>query len=285
MSSQQTIKRRIGSVGNTRQITKAMQLVAASKLRRAQEEALGAKDYIDAARSVLERLAVTQDAAEHPFFQVRDNVRSVLTIVITSDRGLAGAYNANVLRAYTRMCLQDDVIFHKAFCVGKYGSELIARIKEVEIIGSYLNHDIDVNVEVAQPLFREAAHLFTSGQVDEVRVVYTKYVSTVKQHVVTDRLLPITPPDVSEDVLPRYLEPTAKELLGYTAEHMLEALVLQSVLESQASEHANRMLAMKNATDNATELIDDLTLAANKARQATITQELAEISAGAEAMK
>ncbi len=285
MSSQQIIKRRIKSVGNTRQITKAMQLVAASKLRRAQDEAFGAKDYITAAQSVLERLAATPDAAEHPFFQARKEVKSVLSIVITSDRGLAGAYNANVLRAYTRMCLADDIILHKAFCVGRYGSELIAHIDEVTIVASYANNDVDVNVEVAQPILRDAANMFRSGKVDEVRVVYTKYFSTIRQEVVIERLLPVVPAVSDQALLPRYLEPTAKELIAYTVEHMLEAEILQAVLEAQASEHASRMLAMKNATDNATELIDDLTLEANKARQARITQELAEISAGAEAMK
>lgn len=280
MASQQAIKHRIKSVSNTKQITKAMQLVAASKLRRAQEAAMGPKDYIENSKALLATLAGHPGAMLNPLFKT-PNAKKALTIVICSDRGLAGAYNSNVLKI-TAAYLNGNPGSDKVITVGKYASRFISKLKDVESLGAYELDTRELTSKVVTPLLAEAIKEFEQGNVKEVVVVYTKFISTVKQEVVTDRLLPIS--GIDKPVQDRLFEPNAEVVFDVAIKRALEAQVLQYLLESRASEHASRMLAMKNATDNAGELIDDLTLVFNNARQAKITQELAEISAGAEAI-
>lgn len=288
MSSQQIIKRRIKSVNNTRQITKAMQLVAASRLRRAQETALASQMYVERARDILATIAQQSAVSQNPLFREKPSTQTVLTILITSDRGLAGAYNANVMRTYTRM-VNETTYTQQAICIGRYASNLIARTQDVTEVASYINTDMSASgadTLTAQPVLREAIDMFVKGRVDRVDMVYTKFYSTIRQEVVCETLLPIqTAMDTKGMQAKPKIEPGAQRFIEFAVNRILESQVLQAVLESQASEHASRMLAMKNATDNASDLIEDLTLEANKARQASITQELAEISAGAEAMK
>ena len=280
MASQQAIKHRIKSVSNTKQITKAMQLVAASKLRRAQEAALGPKAYIENAKALLATLAGHPGALLNPLFR-HPNAKKGLAIVICSDRGLAGAYNANVLKHATAY-LNGNPGSDKVITVGKYASRFISKLKDVESLGAYELDSHDLAGKVVTPLLAEAVKEFEEGRVREVTVVYTKFISTVKQEVIVETLLPIASLDAP--VQDRLFEPNAEVVFDVAIKRALEAQVLQYLLESRASEHASRMLAMKNATDNAGELIDDLTLVYNNARQAKITQELAEISAGAEAI-
>lgn len=280
MAAQQGIKRRIKSVTNTKQITKAMQLVAASKLRRAQESAMGPKAYVAAARELLESLAATYEAQSHPLFQDR-NINNALTITITSDRGLAGAYNGNVNRMLSRHAAELAVP-HQVISVGKYAAQHVVREPELLGIAAYDMDCEDPDVMIAQPALKESIDLFMNGDVDAVYLVYTKFKSTVNQEVVTEQLLPVR--SSAHGAVNRTFEPEPAVLIDIAIKRLLEAQVLQAVLEARASENASRMLAMKNATDNAGELIEDLTLAFNNARQAAITQELAEISAGAEAI-
>ena len=280
MAASQGIKRRIKSVSNTKQITKAMQLVAASKLRRAQDVATGPKAYIAASQEILASLAGTPEAQYHPLFEQR-TVKNELVIAITSDRGLAGAYNSNVNRALTKHALEAGVPL-QVIAIGKYAAQHVARMQGLDELAAYSLDGTSPDVEIAQPALREALDLFISGKVDVVSIIYTKFISTVHQDVVVQQLLPVT----SEESMQasRTYEPEPEVLLDLAIKRLLEAQVLQAILESQASEQASRMLAMKNATDNANELIEDLTLALNNARQAAITQELAEITAGAEAI-
>ncbi len=280
MAALQGIKHRIKSVSNTKQITKAMQLVAASKLRRAQDAALGPKAYIAAAQEILASLAGTPEAQYHPLFEVR-KVKNALTITITSDKGLAGAYNSNVNRALSKHALEFGVP-QQIIAIGKYAAQHVARMQNLDELAAYDMDAANADVAIAQPALREALELFVTGKVDVVHLVYTKFMSTVHQEVQVEQLLPVVATATGR--ASRTYEPEPEILLDLAIKRLLEAQVLQAILESQASEQASRMLAMKNATDNATELIEDLTLAFNNARQAAITQELAEITAGAEAI-
>jgi F-type H+-transporting ATPase subunit gamma len=280
MASQQAVKHRINSVSNTKQITKAMQMVAASKLRKAQEAAIGPKAYIENAKALLATLAGHPGALLNPLFRESDS-KGALTIVICSDRGLAGAYNSNVLRVTTKL-LQDHPGSDKVITVGKYASRFVSKLKDIESIGAYELDTHELAAKVVTPILSESVDEFIAGKVSVVQVVYTKYISTVKQEVVVEKLLPII--NENGPTMDRLFEPNAEVVFDVAIKRALEAQVLQYLLESRASEHASRMLAMKNATDNAGDLIDDLRLVYNNARQAKITQELAEISAGAEAI-
>lgn len=281
MAAQQGIKRRIKSVSNTKQITKAMQLVAASKLRRSQEQALGPRAYIEAAQDMLSSLATIAEIKDYPLFQSRPIKKAVLSIAMTSDRGLAGAYNSNVNKALSTLA-HENKVQNQVITIGKYATQHVNRLDNLIGIAAYDMDCADPDVMLAQPVLKEAIDLFLSGEVDLVSIVYTQYVSTIVQKVVVEQLLPIKP--ASHIITSRTFEPSPDVLMDLTVKRLLEAQVLQAVLESRASEQACRMLAMKNATENAEELIEDLSLAYNNARQAAITQELAEITAGAEAI-
>lgn len=281
MAAQQGIKRRIRSVSNTRQITKAMQLVAASKLRRAQESSLNGRAYAEAAADLLAVLSSVPETGYSPLFAQRQ-VKNAMTILVTSDRGLAGGYNANVIKTYA-VFAESQSVSHIVACVGKYAARYAARTSDIKEFFAYPMDVKDISLELAQPLLTKAIDMFLSGNVDVVNIVYTKFISTVHQEVQTVQLLPIVYIPNKTGIV-RTLEPSPEELLEFAAKRLLEARVSQAMLDARASEQASRMLAMKNATDNAGELIDDLTLAFNNARQAAITQELAEISAGAEAI-
>jgi len=293
MASGQGIKGRIGSVSNTRQITKAMQLVAASKLRKAQDAATGPRAYLEATKSIINELSSSNASVSSKLFSA-NNSKHTLAIAISSDRGLAGAYNSNIIRALAKH-LKDGATKHKIISVGRYASLFVTKIngnddtynlEEVDEIAAYPLSVADADIGLAQPILKEAIDLFISGQVGEVYVIYTKFISTVKQETVTEKILPLTSPESKGvSVLEKTYEPGGEYLVDYVSKLYLEASLTQYILESIASEHASRMLAMKNATDNASDLIDDLTLAFNNARQAAITQELAEISGGAQAIK
>jgi F-type H+-transporting ATPase subunit gamma len=281
MATLQAVRGRIRSVAGTRQITKAMQLVAASKLRKYQLSAMGPGLYTEAARELLEHLGGSMVLSLHPLYQVR-KVRNVLTIIIAGDHGMAGAYNANVLRQLDENIKKYGVP-QLALCVGKHAALHVARTPGVDELAAFELEQDDSDLGLARPLLREAIDLFVAEKVDVVDIVYTRFVSTVRQEVVSERLLPVAPP--TGGALETKLEPDPERLIDYATRHILEALLLQAILDAQAGEQASRMLAMMNASDNAKELIGDLTLAYNNARQAAITQQISEISAGAEAMK
>ncbi len=288
MAQTTALKRRITSVKNTKQITKAMELVAASKMRRAQENALRSRDYRNLARAILTRLRQLTDVDGHPLYKQRI-VKSRLLIIVTSDRGLAGAYNSNVLR-YFAQAVQDDQamgIHTEVLLIGKQGSRFASRLKDVDVIGAYHNFPERPTANDIRPIMQTAIDRFLAKDVDVVDVIYTDYISSIRQDVKHDRLLPAAFQEVE---VPKGLdeaefEPSPQAVLENVTERLIEVQLSQALLESRASEHSMRMMAMKNATDNATDLVDDLTLAFNSARQAAITQELAEITGGAEAIK
>ncbi|HSE61571.1 MAG TPA: ATP synthase F1 subunit gamma [Candidatus Saccharimonadales bacterium] len=288
MANTITIKRRIGSIKSTRQITKAMQLVAASRMRKAQEAAQRSRPYGEMASALLTRLAqITEIEASQLF--VRREVKARLLVVVTSDRGLAGAYNSNILRAYVGELKKDQAAKVKTYtiCVGQKAAQFVARIKETEVVGVYKNLPTDLHVNDLAPIMRTAIDLFVEEKIDAVDVIYTHYYSTIRQEPKLHTLLPagFTTTEVPADLKLASFEPSVEEVLESTTRRLLEAQLWQDVLESVASEQSMRMVAMKNATDNANELVEDYTLEYNNARQGKITQELAEITGGAEALK
>jgi F-type H+-transporting ATPase subunit gamma len=291
MASRQQIKQRIGAVKSTKQITKAMQLVAASKLRRAQEAAVGPRAYAELARAILARLRhIAGGESEFHLFAERP-VKSRLLIVITSDRGLAGAYNANVIRRMIKELKadRDNNINTSVIVIGRQAAHAVGRIAGLDTRAAYQGLPDKPDADTLRPILSTTVGLFADGSVDAVDMIYTKFISTVTQEVQAKRLLPAgldleTAEDVVEDG-EATVEPSAEVLLKSTTMRLLDAQIYQALLEAAASEHSMRMLAMKNATDNATDIIEDLTLEFNNARQAAITQELAEITGGAEAMK
>lgn len=319
MASTQQIKGRIKSVKNTKQITKAMELVAASKMRRAQEATIASRAYTVTARQILTRLRELTDVSKHPLFVTRP-VKVRILCVITSDRGLAGAYNSSVLRRLTRELQEDQQngVHTRLILVGKQAARFAARIEDIDVIGAYDHMPEKPTILDLQPILDTLKESFiaagkkpakqkkkrseddiseqdvaepetsnTIEAVDAVDVLYTDFQSSVVQEVTLMRLLPAAYSNlrISADLGAALFEPSPKVILNQVADRLVDVQLWQAFLESQASEQSARMMAMKTASDNAGELIDDLTLAMNSARQAAITQELAEITGGAEAIK
>lgn len=288
MAQTTALKRRITSVKNTKQITKAMELVSASKMRRAQDAAGRSRDYRNLARAILTRLRELTDVSKHPLFASR-TIRRKLYIVVTSDRGLAGAYNSNTLRRLAAELKddQDTGVSSSIIAIGKQGSRFVARFQDIDVIGVYNNFPERPTANDIRPILQTAIDGYKDGTFDAVDIIYTDYKSSINQVVTVDRLLPAAfeAVHISSDMEQAIFEPSAQAVLDNVTERLIEAQLSQALYESQASEQSMRMMAMKNATDNASEIIDDLTLAFNTARQAAITQELAEITGGAEAIK
>lgn len=287
MANTIAIKRRINSVKNTKQITKAMELVAASKMRRSQEHALRSRDFSRLAGEILARLRQLTDVNKHPLYKTRA-IKTRLHIVITSDRGLAGAYNSNLLRQFTTELAQDRNrgIASQVLVIGKQGSKLVTRLKNVTVVAAYHDFPEQPTANDLRPILNTLVELYINKTVDAVDLTYTDYRSSISQIVVSQRLLPaaFTDVEIPHDLEQAVFEPSTKAVLENVTERLIEAQLNQAFSEAQASEHSMRMMAMKNATDNATDIVDDLTLEFNTARQAAITQELAEITGGAEAI-
>lgn len=288
MPSTRQLKSRIRSVKSNRQITKAMELVAASKLRRAQDASRASHPYAEAARELLTQLGTMTDVQRTTYFRERE-LKTRLVVLITSDRGLAGAFNANVFKQFTKVLEEDrkSNVLTKVITVGKKGSQFAARIKGVEIVGSYPAFADHATAADIRPILVATVDQFIEESVDRVDVITTRFVNSFTQTATTFKLLPAVfeATDVSNDVALASFEPSVEEVLQGATIRLLEAQLYQALLDAKASEESMRRVAMKNATDNANELVDDLTLEMNKVRQAAITQELSEISAGVEAMK
>ncbi|HET7320105.1 MAG TPA: ATP synthase F1 subunit gamma [Candidatus Saccharimonadales bacterium] len=289
MASTITLRRRINSIRNTRQITKAMELVSASKMRRAQDAAKLSRDYRAAAYALLARLNMIQEVERHPLFASRP-VKNKLYVVITSNSGLAGAYNSNVLKQLTHAIRadQESKVKSHVITIGNKGSQFARRLAGVELVAAYPAFGDKPTENDIRPILNTLVKMHIDGTVDEVHLLYTMFRSNISQ-IATD--LPLLPahleqPDSAATASPVFnFEPDVETVIDAIATRLIEVQIWQGLLESLASEHSMRMLAMKNATDNANELIGDYTLEYNTARQAAITQELAEISGGVEALK
>lgn len=288
MASTRVLKSRIRSVKNTKQITKAMQMVAASKMRRAQDATKATAPYTQTAREILAHLAQQGETKDHPLFVERPIKRRLL-IVVASDKGLAGAYNTNVSKQYVRELVADDKagIKTSTIAIGRKVTGFVTRLKDAELVGAYEDLPDRLEGHELRSALDSAYNLFVDGKIDAVDMVYTEFISGITQVAKTERLLPagsVGSPE-GDELSEALFEPDTETVLKSVVYRLVNAQLFQAFLDARASEHSMRMIAMKNATDNAGDLIDDLTLAMNKARQSAITQELAEISGGAEAMK
>lgn len=287
MAKIHAIRRRIKSVQNIHQITKAMELVAASKLRRAQEAALHSRLYATTAREIVQDLEAIGTSLAHPLL-LSPPVKNQTLIIFTSDRGLAGAYNTNVLRQVTRLLNSQPEQTFDAIVIGQKGAKFLNRLKgKLTLSGVYTNWPTQPTSADIRPIATTIMERFTNQTTDRVMLIYTNFVSLGKQEAKSDQLLPLTLPTPAP--IPGYhdefiFEPSPLQVLSYVLPRLVELQIYQAALEAAASEHIMRMMAMKNASDNAEDLTSDLTLAFNGARQAAITQELAEISSGAAAI-
>jgi F-type H+-transporting ATPase subunit gamma len=263
-----------------------MELVSASKLRRAQDYARRSREYRNLAEDLLKHLNALSEVARHELFMKRP-IKSRLYLVVTSNTGLAGAYNANVLKLLTNGLQADRAkgIKSHVITIGSKGAQFARRLSSVDLLAVYPPFNDQPSVNEMRPLLNTIIEQYKNKQVDDIKVLYTDFISTVNQRAGTIQLLPA--PIIEVDSTPYAIsnfEPDAETVVEQVTTRLIEAQIWQAVLESQASEHAMRMIATKNATDNANELIDDYTLELNTARQADITQQLAEISGGVEAL-
>jgi F-type H+-transporting ATPase subunit gamma len=287
MAQLRDIKRRIGSVQSTQKITRAMELIASSRIIKAQQRVDAARPYAEEMRSLMASVAKNAGSIDHPLLKQRDTVGTVGTIVITADRGLAGAYNSNVIRAAERDMRDHEQT--RLFVAGKKGISYF-RFRGYELTESWLGMSDQPSIDDARAVAKSAAGAFTNGDVDEVRLAYTRYESALTQRPVVLKLLPVPRTDLDESgdggPAAKYVfEPDPADILGYLLPRYIEGAVYQGMLEAAASEHAARRRAMKAATDNADELIENLTRVYNQARQAEITTEIMEVVGGAEALK
>ena len=296
MPSTREVRRRIRSVKNMAQITKAMQMVASSKMRRAQERVEEARPYADQIRALVSRLsnATGEDLGEGVSLLRKRPVRTIGIVVVTPDRGLSGALPSNVNRraALTAQEQSNEVAGQDGgqrpgidyIAVGRKGRDFIVRTQQ-NLIAEFINYGDRPSIADARAISQVAVDSFQKGEVDVVFLVYPQFVNTVTQRPIAVQLLPVQPPESNEEDSQKSIEyiyePDARSIFEALLPRYVDVLVYQSLLETVASFYSAQMVAMKNATDNAQELTQDLTLAYNKARQASITTQILEVVAGA----
>lgn len=286
MANLKSIKKRIVSVKNTRQITKAMKMVSAAKLRRAQENVVAARPYAGKLAEVLERLAKTQESDASPLMVKRDTRRALL-VVVTSDRGLCGGFNANLSKAAERFINERKGEFSELslMTIGRKGYEFLRNRHTVR--KHHGNIFSTLSYQTAALIAAELVEGYLAEEYDEVYVIYNAFKSVMTQDITLEQLLPVTAKtgDTDEVGTEYIYEPSKAALLDELLPKHIEVQVFKSLLESVASEHGARMTAMDSASKNATEMIGKLTLIYNRARQAAITTELMEIISGSESIK
>ena len=295
MPSLKDIRGRIGSVRNIAQITRAMEMVAASRMKRAQDAILAARPYADELEAALGRVAGAAGLSEEidPLL-ARRPIRRAAIIVITTDRGLAGSLNANATRSVLRWVTERAAgrngggpVEIEAISVGRKGRDALRRAG-VPIAAHFAQLGDRPSFGDVTPIARLVTEDFLAEKYDEIDIAYSTFVSTLSQRPEIDTLLPVVRPEMeaeTEETNDEYLfEPSPEAVLSRLLPHYVAVGIYRAVLENNASEQSARMIAMRNSTDNANELIDDLTLVYNKTRQATITREMIEIASGAEAL-
>jgi F-type H+-transporting ATPase subunit gamma len=282
MASQRDIRRRIGAVRNIKQITRAMQFVAASKLRRAQEATLASRPYSDKIDEVLADLAAVLGGEDHPLLAEREGGKRLI-VLITTDRGLAGPLNTNTIRFAAREITQHEGDL-SVVTVGRKGRDAMRRAR-VPLEAHFAGFGDRPSFADVIPLARLVSDGFLDGSIGTVDIIFTRFVSTLVQRPASDRLLPVEPSEDTEGIPGGQFifEPNPAAVLTQLLPRYVATRLFQAVLESKASEESSRMVAMKNATENAEDLISDLTLSYNKVRQANITREMIEIATGAQA--
>ncbi len=285
MATLKEIRKRVSSVQNIQQITKAMKMVSAARLRRAQEAALAARPYAEKLEAVLQNLAVQGDELAHPFLTQREE-NNVTLIVITSDRGLCGGFNSSLSRAAESFLRERTEQKVHLILIGRRGYDHFKR-RDVTIAEEHINLFGRLSPDLAHDIGRRIGKQFLAGETDGFYVLYAKFRSALVQIPTIDKILPIASTAQAEDQAPLdYLyEPAPQTLLASLLERYIDMLIYRAMLESVASEHGARMTSMDSATNNAVDMIDRLTLDMNRARQASITSELLEIVATGESLK
>lgn len=291
MASLKDIRLRIDSTKNTQQITKAMKLVSAAKLRKAQNNITNMRPYTVIMKKVLTRIASTEQIS-HPLMTSKDKVKNVLLVVLTSDRGLCGSFNSSINKFAEKYYMDHKSNLEKLdfMFIGRRGLDYFGR-RQIKGIESFLKLDKEISYNFAKQVAEKLVKYFTDGSHDEIRLVYNEFKSAISQQVVCETLLPITVDKVSESVNTAknnadiIFDPSAESIIENLLKKNFNLQVYRAMSESVASEHGARMTAMENASNNAREMINKLTLTYNKARQEKITTELTEIVSGAEALK
>ena len=279
------IKQRIKSVQSTSQITKAMKMMAAAKLRRSQERAEASRPYAEKMRDVVMSIAAGTGGAKHPMLQARP-VKKTGYVIITSDRGFAGVYNGNLLRMLTKSIKERHTSKdqYTIIVLGGKGYNFLSK-REHPIAESEVGLSDTPNYGDIKDIARKAVNLFAEGEIDELYLVYNKFISAISQEPTEVRLLPLASVEKAENAPTYDFEPSAEEVLADLLPKYAETLIFSALLDAKASEQGARMTAMGSATDNANEMIEKYTLIYNRARQAAITQEISEIVSGASALE
>jgi len=279
------IKRRIKSFTKTAQITKAMEMVSAAKLRRVQESVQHSKPYLAKMEQMLAGVSASARYVKHPLLSTRP-VRRTGYLIVTADRGLAGAYNAQIIRTALQELRKKDKASYTIYAVGRRGSDFFKR-HGYPVAGEIIGLSDSPTYSSVSHLASQIVSAYAAEEFDELYFVYNEFINAVTQRPVLKKVLPLS--DVGESTTPNrvnYLyEPDAETVLQALLPRYAETLVYQAVLDAKASEHAARMTAMGNATDNAKEMIADLTLSLNRARQAAITTQIVEVVSGAQALQ
>ncbi|WP_042221427.1 ATP synthase F1 subunit gamma [Oceanobacillus manasiensis] len=285
MASLRDIKGRIDSTKKTKQITKAMEMVSASKMSKAEQNAKAFVPYGEKIQEVVKSIAANNPDATHPMLEKRE-VKKTGYLVITSDRGLAGAYNSSVLRNLyqTIQSRHQSTDEYTVIAVGRMGFDF-CRKRGIPVAKSILGLADQPNFSEIKELASETVQMYSDEEIDELNIFYNHYVSAISQQVTTTKLLPITDMETTGSTSEYEYEPNQEQILNVLLPQYAEALIYGALLDGKASEHAARMTAMRSATDNADELIGDLTLSYNRARQAAITQEITEIIGGVAALE
>lgn len=281
MANARDLRRRIKSIKSTQQITKAMKMVAAAKLRKAQERVLAARPFAGKIKEVLARLTSSNIGVSHPLLEVRDP-QNVCYVLISADRGLCGGYNANILRMNAKLIMDKP---GSLVTIGRKGRDFFRR-RGFDIKSEFVGLGEDISFGVAKEIGEILVDYYVKGIFDEVYLVFTEFKSAMTQKPTTMKLLPVEPPtqEGKGTKIEYIFEPNPEELLEVLLPKYIETTVFRALLESKASEQGARMTAMASATENASEIIDKLTLSLNRARQAAITKEISEIVGGANAL-
>lgn len=283
MPSLLDLRRRIGSIKNTQQITRAMKMVAAARLRRSQDRVLAARPYADELRRMVTNLSSRMGDRKHALLEEREEEK-VLIVVVTGDKGLCGSFNTNVIRRASLEIQKHGEA--ELLLLGRRGADFFKR-RPTPIRQSYTTLFTSVTFEQAEEIASDVTAAFMAHEYDAVYVVYNQFISVMQQKLIAERLLPLHGPEETHAASggEYLLEPAPSDVLSRVVEGYVSSQVYRILLDSQAAEHAARMTAMDSATKNAGELIDSLTLTYNRSRQAAITKELIEVISGAKALE
>ena len=282
MANIRDIKTRIQSIKNTRQITNAMKMVSTAKLRKSKERIINARPYANVINRILKNIKERNKMLQLPIFDDVKNPNKRLLVVVTSDRGLCGSFNTNIIKHALKLVSEDSNL--GLVCIGKKGFDYLKKRSD-NIVEKYVGFFNEMNFKISSEIADMLLDLFLSQGYDSIEILYNEFVSVIQQDIVHKKLFPIEVENSETNVVDYIYEPDEETIIEELVKKYIRVEIWRTMLESSAAEQGARMTAMDSATDNATELINELTLHYNRARQAAITKEIIEISSGAEALK